>query len=100
MRYHLFPRTVNDDGKARTIADFDEYKKWQWECGIRDSVHSMMIELVYEACGPVAKRYKSLFDLCMNARYVHYAVDQKSIAKALRNLQEIHDYCDKGNLAS
>jgi len=90
--YHLFPRTEENGETSEVINNIDQYCNFAY--GRRMSKHDATIELLKEVCPDIAKRYSSLYENCMSARYRDFDVSQKIIAKSKKNLSLIREFCD------
>lgn len=60
---------------------------------IKNSKHQKLIALVVKHLPAIGGRYRSLFDMCMNARYHNYNIPNRKANKAKENLEEIKKTC-------
>lgn len=74
-----------------TFKDFNAY--YSTLSRPRNSRHDVNIQLVCRYISAIRSEYRSLFDICMNARYHNYVVSDGKANKARRHLTAIKSKC-------
>ena len=96
MEHALFPgdyEHLNRENSIEHFESFNDYKRASNRLNVRDSPHTMLVNLVeerfIESNPDIVNAYTDLKSLCMTARYDNYKVEQAAKKLAKESLEAI-----------